>query len=56
MIIVAALSVASVSNITTTGFKSVLVVLGVIMGVAVFKIHPILVFILAGLIGVLFFK
>jgi len=56
MIIVAALSVASVSNITTTGFKSVLVVLGVIMGVAVFNIHPILVFILAGLIGVLFFK
>jgi len=53
MIIVAALSI---SNIATTGFKSVIIVLGVILGVAVFKLHPIIVFILSGIIGILFFR
>jgi len=56
MIIVAAISVSSVSNIATTGFKSILVVLGVILGVVIFKVHPILVFILSGVIGILFFR
>ena len=53
MIIVAALSVA---NVATAGFKSIIIVLGVILGVAVFKLHPIIVFILSGIIGVLFFR
>lgn len=53
MIIVAALSIG---NISISGFKSIIIVLGVILGVSVFKLHPIIVFILSGIIGIWFFR
>ena len=53
MIIVAALSIGYIS---ISGFKSIIIVLGVILGVSVFKLHPIIVFILSGIIGIWFFR
>ncbi len=53
MIIVAALSIG---NISISGFKSIIIVLGVIIGVWVFKLHPILVFIISGILGIMFFR
>ena len=53
MIIVAALSIG---NIAVSGFKSIIIVLGVVIGVWVFKLHPILVFIISGILGIMFFR
>jgi len=53
MIIVAALSIA---NIALSGFKSVIIAAGVVLGVFYFKVHPAIAFIIAGIIGILFFR
>ncbi len=53
MIIVAALSIG---NIAISGLKSIIIVLEVILGVSVFKLHPMIVFIISGIIGIMFFK
>ena len=53
MIIVAALSIG---NIAISGFKSIIIVMGVVTAVWVFKFHPALVFFIAGIIGIIFFR
>jgi len=53
MIIIALLSV---SKIAVTGYKSIIIVLAVVLGVVVLKIHPIIAFIVSGVAGILFFR
>ncbi len=53
MIIVAALSIG---NIAVSGFKSIIIVTGVVIGVYFLKLHPILVFLISGIIGIVFFR
>lgn len=49
-------AVLNLSSIALSGFKSVLIVLGVVIVVWVFKINPILALIIAAIIGIIFFR
>jgi chromate transporter len=53
LIVVAALSVG---RIAITDFRSVLMLILVVLGVYLFKVHPILALILAGIAGMVFFR
>lgn len=53
LVIVAALSIARVS---ISDYRSILIVVFVVAGVWILNIHPILAFLVSGIIGVIFFK
>jgi len=54
LIIVAALSISKASILA--GYKSLLIVIGTIIALSIFKIHPILVLIICAIIGVVFLR
>jgi len=54
LIIVAAISISKVSILS--GYKSLIVVLGVVVAISIFKIHPILVLTISAIAGIIFFK
>ena len=54
LIIVAAISIGRVSILS--GYKSLLVVLGVVVALSIFKIHPILVLVVSAIYGLIFLK
>ena len=54
LIIVAALSVGKVSILS--GYKSLIIVLGTIIALSIFKIHPILVLLISAIVGIVFLK
>ncbi len=54
LIIVAALSVGKVSILS--GYKSLIIVLGTITALSIFKIHPILVLLISAIVGIVFLK
>ncbi len=54
LIIVAAISIGKVSLVS--GYKSLIVVVGVVAGVSVFKVHPILALVSSAIAGIAFFK
>ncbi|MDD4939299.1 MAG: chromate transporter [Candidatus Omnitrophica bacterium] len=49
-------AVLSISKVSIADFRSVLVAAFVVVAVWIFKIHPILAFLVSGVIGVVFFK
>ena len=54
LIIVAALSISKTS--ISAGYKSLLIVMGTIITLSIFKIHPILVLIICAIIGIAFLR
>ncbi len=54
LIIVAALSISKTSILA--GYKSLFIVIGTVIALSIFKIHPILVLISCAIIGIIFFR